>query len=364
MRRSRPVRWLSLVAVGSLALAACSGGASPSPSSQVPTSQAPTSQGPTSQAPSSAEPSELPGTKEFSVAFTSLGMSSAPFLAALDSLRDQGYTIETPEIAESELVTQGVASGEFAFGSGANNSTLTAVEAGANIKLLVNRVNNEWTLYAKNDIADCAGLAGKRLAIHSEGAVSTAMVKNYVETVCPGTEPQYVIIAGSPNRLAALLADEIDASPLELTDAVTVDAEASDRYKMLASLSQDLPDLQTTSIYVNGDFAEENPGTVLAVVKAVLEQFRQIDGDAAYLEQVAREFVGDALDDEAIGPATERYVELDMFPVDGGITEENLKYTAEFFGPEGTGATSRVLEVDEFADLSFLQMALDELGSQ
>jgi NitT/TauT family transport system substrate-binding protein len=241
---------------------------------------------------------------------------------------------------------------------------MTAVEAGANLKLLVNRVNNEWTIYARNEIADCAGLAGKRLAIHSEGAVSTAMVKNWVETTCPGTEPEYVVIAGSPNRLAALLADQIDASPLELTDAVTVETEASDRFGMLASLAEDLPELQTTSVYVNGDFAEENPGTVLALVKALLEQFREIDGNAEYLQQVAEEHVGDALDAEAIGPATERYVELEMFPVDGGLTEENLQYTAEFFGPDGTGTTTRLLEVDEFADLSFLQMALDELGSQ
>jgi NitT/TauT family transport system substrate-binding protein len=304
----------------------------------------------------------MPGTKEFSVAFTSLGMSSAPFLAALDSLRDQGYTIETPELAESELVTQGTASGEFAFGSGANNSTLTAVQAGAKLKVLINRVNNEWTMYARKDITSCEQLDGKKLAIHSEGAVSTAMVKNYIKENCPGTEPNYLVIPGSPARLAALLADQIDASPLELTDAVTVDLEASDRFALLASLAQDLPDLQTTSIYVNGDFAAENPGTVYAVVKAVLEQFRLIDGDAKHLEEVAREYVGDVLDPETIDEAAAKYVELKMFPVNGGLTEENLKYTAEFFGPDGTGATTSVIPVDQFADLSFLEMALDELG--
>jgi hypothetical protein len=43
------------------------------------------------------------GTKSFTVGFTSAGMSSAPFLAALDQLRGQGYKIQTPELAESEL---------------------------------------------------------------------------------------------------------------------------------------------------------------------------------------------------------------------------------------------------------------------
>jgi hypothetical protein len=74
------------------------------------------------------------GTKSFTVGFTSAGMSSAPFLAALDQLRGQGYKIQTPELAESELVTEGVAKGRFAFGSGANNEVMTADTKGADLK--------------------------------------------------------------------------------------------------------------------------------------------------------------------------------------------------------------------------------------
>lgn len=358
-QRSALSRLLVMLAAFALVAAACTGGgATPSPSS--PSATNPPDQ---SAAPSEPGPTELPGTKEFSVAFTSVGLSSAPFLAAIEAMNDNGYNVTTQILAESELVTEGVASGNYAFGSGANNSIMAAVEKGANLKAIVARVRNEWTLYARNDITDCAGLGGKRLAIHSQGAVSTAMVRNYISTVCPGTEPNYVVIEGSPNRVAALLADQIDASPVELSDAISIDAQASDRFSQLASFAKDLPNLQTTSIYVNGDFAEQNPGTVVALVKAVLEQFRQIDGDAAYLQQVAEEQVPDAVNADTIQAATERYVELEMFPTDGGVTEDNLQFTAEFFGPDGTGATEKELSVDEFADLQYLEMALDDLGS-
>ena len=44
------------------------------------------------------------------------GISSAGFMAALDTLnKEQGYTIDYPIVDSSELVTQGVASGQFAF---------------------------------------------------------------------------------------------------------------------------------------------------------------------------------------------------------------------------------------------------------
>lgn len=357
MRRTRSIRGVSLLVVGALVLAACSSGASPSPSSATPTSP------PASDAPSAEPtPTELPGTKEFTIGFTSAGLSSSAFLAAIDALNNSGYTITVQVLDSSELVTEGVSSGGFAFGSGANNSSMAAVEKGANLKLVVARVNNEWTLYARTDITDCAGLGGQRLAIHSQGAVSTAMVRNYVDTVCPGTEPNYVVIEGSNNRVAAMLADQIDASPLELSDSITIESEAADRYHLISSFAADLPDLQTTSVYVNGDFAAENPGSVLAVVMAVLEQHRMIEGDPAYLKSIAEEFVGDAINPDTIDEAAAKYVELGMFPTDGGLTDEKLAYTAEFFGPDGTGTTETLLEVDQFADLSFLQMALDELG--
>jgi NitT/TauT family transport system substrate-binding protein len=304
------------------------------------------------------------GTKSFTVGFTSVGMSSAPFLAAIDQLRGQGYEIPTPELAESELVAEGVAKGRFAFGSGANNEVMTADTKGANLKVVIDRVSNEWTIYARKDITQCSDLDGKRLAIHSEGAVSTAMVKNYIQTKCPGTKPNYVVISGSPNRLAALLANRIDASPLELTDAVTLEAKASDRYSLLTSFSQDLPELHPTSIYVNGDFAKDNPATVEAVVKAVLEQNRKIAGHPEYLKEIATKYVPKAIDASTIDSAAKKYVDLKLFDVNGGLTQENLDYTGKFFGPGGTKAIEQDIPVSQWADLSFLTKAVNELGQQ
>ena len=356
MRRQSIQRALALIFGGAILVAACGGGASPAPS-QEPTSASSTEP--------SVGPTEIPGTKEFTVGFTSPGLSSAPFLAAIEALRGQGYAIDTPIIESSELLSQAVASGQFAFGSGANNAVLSANQAGANLKVVISRVNNEWTLYVRTaTITSCADLGGKSLAIHSDGAVSTAMVRNYIEENCPGTAPNYVVIPGSPNRVAALLADQIDASPLELSDSLTIDAEASDTFSLLTSLAADLPNLQTTSIYVNGDFAAENPGSVLALVKAVLTEYRRIAGDAAARKADAETYTGDSIDPERIDAAAAKYTELEMFDSNGGVTADNLNYTAGFFGPDGTGTVDKVYSLDEWTDLSFLEAALSELGTQ
>ena len=356
MRRLPIQRALALLFGGAILVAACGGGTSVAPSQEA--STAPSTE-------PSTGPTEPPGTKSFTVGFTSPGLSAAPYLAALDALRAQGYTIDTPIIESSELLTQAVASGQFAFGSGANNTVLAANQAGASLRVITSRVNNEWTLYGRTaTIKSCADLGGKSLAIHSEGAVSTAMVRNYIEENCSGTAPNYIVIPGSPNRLAALLADQIDASPLELGDSLTIDTQASDRFSLLASLANDLPNLQTTSIYVNGDFAAANPGSVLALVRAVITEYRRIAGDAAALKADAEKYTGDSIDPATIDLAADKYTELGMFDVNGGITAENLDYTARFFGPDGTGSVSSNFALDEWTDLSYLEAVLSELGTQ
>jgi ABC-type nitrate/sulfonate/bicarbonate transport system substrate-binding protein len=358
MRRTFLQRWLGLAVSGAVLAAACTAAATPVPTA-APTA-APTA-GPTA-APGSPTPTAMPGTKNFNVVFTSVGLSSAPMLAAIDTLRTQGYSIDVAIIESSELVVQGVASGQFAFGSGANNSVLAAIEKGGpTMKGLMARVANEWTVYARTaTIKSCADLGGKRLAIHSAGAVSTAMVKNYISTNCPGTNPEYVTIAGSPNRVAALLADQIDATPAELSDTFTIDQQAADRFSLLTSFAKDLPKLQPTDVHVNSAFATANPGTVYAMVKAIITEYRRIGGKPDLLKADAEKYVKEAIDPKTIDAASKRYSELKMFPPDGGNTRENMQYTHDFF--KAAGVIKADIPLNNWTDLTYLEQVLKELG--
>ena len=155
-------------------------------------------------------------------------------------------------------------------------------------------------------------------------------------------------------------------SPVELGDAVTLDLKAADRYALLSNFGADLPDLQVTSIYVNTEWAAANPGSVVAVIKAVLAQYKKIDGNAAYLKEISQKFVPNSLNKDTVDAAVKKYVDLKMFPTDGGITDANLTYTAKFFGPapDGTGATTKLQAVSVFADTTFLKRVLAELGTK
>jgi NitT/TauT family transport system substrate-binding protein len=343
-----------LLVVMVLVVAACGAGASPSPSSAAPST--PASVAPGSDAPSEEpSPSELAGSKNFTVAFTSIGLSSVALLAAIDELKTQGYTIDTPEVADNNLIVQGVSTGEFQFSSGTTLAVMIAAKTGAPVKIIGNRIGNEWTVASVATIADCAGLNGKRYAHHSEAAVSTAMGRNWVAESCPGTTPEEVIIAGSDNRANALIADQIDATELELSDTISLLASQGDKFHVLTSFSETLPDLKPSTIYGNSEYMAENPGDVVALLTAVLAENQKISEDADYLKELAIKYLPN-VNQDTLDEVAAQYVELGLFEPDGGVTAEQLEYTIGFF--EDAQALEAGLTVDQVADLSFLEMAL------
>jgi ABC-type nitrate/sulfonate/bicarbonate transport system substrate-binding protein len=338
-------------------LAACQAGGSPSPAAEEtePASAPPEE---------TAAETEAPEPVAFTVGFTSIGIGSIALLAAIDDLREQGYEIETPELAESELVTEGVAQGEFQFGSGANNSSLAAIAQGAEVKWIVDRTLNEWQVYAREGIETCEDLVASRVAIHSPGSVSGAMLRNWVNENCSedaaaAYEP--LIIEGSQNRLAALLADQIDASPVEFADALILEEEGG--FVNIASFAEDLPDLHPTSVYGSTEWMSDNPEATAALVTALLEQHRRINSEDGYLFGLYEEYLPEEAAAETGEAIAQAYVDAGIFPDDGGLTEEAVQFTIDFFGPEGTGDIETELTVEQVADLSHLQAALDELGS-
>jgi ABC-type nitrate/sulfonate/bicarbonate transport system substrate-binding protein len=306
--------------------------------------------------------STLQGAK-FYVLQSTPGLGSAPLLASIDSMNGAGYTISVSTVESADIVIQGVASGQFQLGVGGIDSLLTAVEKGAKVQMVVSRNENEWTLYARAaTVRRCADLARKFVALPSEGSASAAMAIRYVATFCPGTKPSYVIVGGANKRVTAMLDGAIDAGLLELSDAITIETQAPNRFAVLASFATDLPKLQTTGIFVNTDWAKQNAATVVAVIKAVLTEYRRIAGNADLLRAHAETYVKDAIDPRTVGAAARKYIDLNMFPVDGAFTADKLQYTADFFGPKGTKATTTAIPLASWTDISYLETALRELG--
>ena len=299
-----------------------------------------------------------PENKEFTLAFGGPGLSTVALLSTAKMLNEEGWNISTPELTAGELQLQGVVSGEFQMSSGSGPGVLLAAQAGAPVSIVSNRIKNEWTLYSTSDIEECSQFDGKRLAIHSEGSPATFMTRDWIENTCPGISPEYIILPGSENRFAALLAGEIDASPIELSDAIALEAEGGDRFKRQASFAEELPDLTPTPVYANSEWAEANPDTLSAFLAALIEQQRRFNEDPEYFKQTVLETL-DGVNEDTVDEVIAAYVDLEMYDPTGGLTDEQQQYTIDFVTT--AGGIEPGLTPDQAYDRSYLDAALAAL---
>ncbi len=349
---------VSLVLTAGLVVTACSAAATPAPTA-APKTAAPS-------AAASVAPTAVPlaGSKKFTVAFTSRGISSVAMMEAIDVLNKTGYTIDTPEIAQSNLIVEGIVNGQFQVTSGTTLSFLVAAQKNGPIKTIGNRLNNEWTLTGISSIKKCDDTNGKIWAHHTASAVSTAMAAIWMKTNCAATtKPQEVFIQGSDVRAAALRNGQIDIGELELGDAynTTSGANAS-KFGIVANFSTDLPNLKPSMIAANSNWMAANPGDVLALMTEVIKQNRKINADATggYLKSLAQKWVPKTIDPATIDIIAKAYAEKKLFPGDGGAAEADITYTIKFF-TDG-GSLDKGLTLQQASDLTWLNVVLKNLG--
>ena len=293
----------------------------------------------------------------FTVAVVEPDIAAVPILEAVEQLAAEGYQVETVEVAEPELAIEGLARREFEISGETISAALIAIQADAPITIIGDVVGNAWVLYGREGFAECADLDGNRIGIFSEGAVATAMVRQWINENCPDISVDYLVIGGSDVRYQALVAGEIDATALDVGEGLLLEEEEGE-FNLLADFSKDLPDLRPSAIYANSDFVAESPEAVQLYLEAVLEQHAQINEDPANLADLAVEHLGGELADWQL--VAEAYVNNGLFDA-AALTEENLAYTIKFF--EDAGVIEPGLAPGDVANLDLVQAAKESVGS-
>src|SRR5262249_42711979 len=125
---------------------------------------------------------------------------SVPSLMAIDVLRQRGYEIEPVFFSTPELNVAAEVRGDVQLSTGSVSAAFAAMTKGAPLKLITAQNGQEWAIVAAREVKACGDLNGKRLGIHSEAGVSTAMVRVWMAAQCPAAKPQILVVPGSNNR--------------------------------------------------------------------------------------------------------------------------------------------------------------------
>lgn len=289
----------------------------------------------------------------FTVALIEPDITTVAMLAAIETVRAEGYDVDTIELAEPELAIEGLASGEYAFAAEATSPALIAIEQDADIKIVADVVANQWAVYSQEGIASCDELDGRPFGIFSEGAVATAMVREWVGRECSeGVEPEYLVIGGSDVRAQALLSGQIDATALEVSDVVAIEATGTQMHQ-LVDFKAALSEVHPQTVYANGTFLAEQPEAAQAFISALVDENDKIAEDAQYLIDLVGTHLPDSVDDNLVEIAN-RYVDAELFDA-AALTEENMQGTIDFF--TSAGILAEGMTVDDAVDLAFVKAA-------
>lgn len=284
----------------------------------------------------------------FTIALIEPDLTTVPLMEAAELIGDKGFDTEIIELAEPELAIEGLARGDYAISAEATSPALLAIEQDAPIRIIADVIGNQWAVYGSGDVSTCDDLVDQPVGIFSEGAVATAMVRDWVSGECTAGEPEYLTIGGSDVRAQALMTGQIEATALEISDVVTLAETSGTDFHKVVDFRETQPDLHPQTVYANTDFLETSADAAQAFIDALVQVHAQINEDPAYLVGLAEKHLGS--EHEALPEIAQAYVDAGLFDA-AALTPENVQGTIDFFSDAGVIGE---MKADDVADLSFL----------
>jgi ABC-type nitrate/sulfonate/bicarbonate transport system substrate-binding protein len=331
-------RMVCLLVLGSVIVVACS--------PQVPTA-----------APTAA--AKRSGTIRVSV----LGINNVadvPMLLTIDALAQQGYQTELIRLAKTSLQIPTLLQGDIDLTAANSTQVGAAVGEGADIRVVVGKVKMTYLLASEAGIQSCRDLDRKPITFSSRQSVGYVMFEQYIQQQCPGIAPEIILISGSENRVVAFQAGEVDAAYLSFEDWLLLEEMSPGKYNLLLDFPRVFPEVQLSMFSVRREWAQENPGMVKDFIRTLLEVNRSIVRDPQLLADGIVKYV--EVEPERAQDLAREYLAAELWDPNGQVTVDNLQATLDFLRAGGILSTD--LAVEQFADLSYLNAVLDEIGRQ
>ena len=285
-----------------------------------------------------------------------------PLVFALERLKEQGYQTEAKFLGASELPIQAAMRGEADISTTSMAPYLAAVEAGADLKLLLESRKSEYEMLAKKEIKSARDLNGKLLAIHSRVSATALLANAYLKKY-PDVKPRIIIIRGSPTRGQALLAGQIDATVSQFGDTIRLLTKRPGGFNVLMNFAKEMP-LLIDSIYsARPGFIEKNPELVLDFVRAVIWAHRKVTDDPQFLIKKTPQYSSD-MEPEFIPQYAEAYLKNDVWDINGGLDPEGIKFTIDAHREVNMVSPKFSASPESLVIRRFLNQALKEMGKR
>lgn len=218
----------------------------------------------------SAEPLE-----NVTISFPTLTLSMAPWWIARDTgiFVSEGINAEVAFIRGSGTTVQALVGGSIQAGYAGAPPVAAAIASGAKLVIVAVPVNRmDYVLVSRQPVKSYADLKGKRFAIGRLGDSNEIATRVALEKM--GVDPGSVKLqsfGGSPDRIAALRSNSVDAAILSGTEFL---GTGSAEFHPVFDLAEAGIEYPFNTIFVTRRYLAEKRKTVLAIMKGFIRGVR------------------------------------------------------------------------------------------
>lgn len=238
----------------------------------------------------------------------------AAFFLALDRAKANGLDYEWTAFSDEELAIQSVLSGQMDIGFGTPYSAMQ--KSKAPIRIIYQLSKLKFFPVTTKDYNKLEDLDGEPILLHSRGG-GTDSIANVIEERLGLKFGERSYISGSANRVAALLANQAQATIIDLSNKNKIMASHGDKFNTLPMFDVDASD---EALFANVDWIKANEASVNIFVSALLSVYQDMANDPTIVRRETNP-------DGPIGELPEEVLaELDGFYADavaGGLYDVN-----------------------------------------
>jgi ABC-type nitrate/sulfonate/bicarbonate transport system substrate-binding protein len=271
----------------------------------------------------------------------------------------QGLDVELLVIRASDVGVQALAGGSLEIAGSASDAPIAAVEKGLDLVIIGGIINGlSQSIMAAKKFKTYADLRGATF-----GAISlTSGVTFALRQVLKAKGLEYprdyklLVIGGTPQTYAALVAGQIDAAALSLPVNYAAEEQG---FNEIGRFVDVIPNYQLAALSTKRSWAEKNRPVVVRVMKAMAQTMRWMHQN----KEAASDFLAKEmrLKPEHARRGWEFYSSTRTWHPDGDINLEGLQIVTQIYW-EQTQSKSAVPKAVKYADQSYLREALKELG--
>ena len=281
---------------------------------------------------------------------------------ALERAKERGVDYKLTSFSKEDLAIQAVVGGQADIGIATPYAIMQKTKAPIRNLFQVTRLTF-FAVADKSAYKTWKDLDGQPMTFHARGS-GTEAIGNILAKRNGITFGQRNYVAGSENRIVALMNGQIKATILDLANTNKLRERGGDKFVILPSLDNPASD---EVLFARVDFMEKNGPKIDIIVEEFAKLFSELGKDPGVMERerAKRNLLKD-LPKEVLADVTKFYTDglkAGMFNTKGGGAEA-AKADFEFYVEAGQleGPADK-LKIEDFWNLAPLEKALKKVGS-